>query len=203
MTAIPHSPADPAETEAIVAAKKAARDRARAVRAAIPPQGRAEALVRAFTDAFPALAPGSVVAAYWPKGDELDVRPLLRHFDLVGVPTALPVMAGRGWPLLFRLWRPGHPLVPGAFGVMEPMAEAPLVQPTLVLVPLLAFDRSGHRLGYGAGFYDRTLAALRDTGRVTAIGVAHAEQQVDAVPHDPYDQRLDGVLTDQGLIPVG
>ncbi|WP_114394355.1 5-formyltetrahydrofolate cyclo-ligase [Oleisolibacter albus] len=212
-TADPVSPAAEATPETdpladpLAAAKRAARTAARAARAAVPPAGLGDAVARVVLDSFPDLPPDTIVAGYWPKGDELDVRPLLRALGARGLRTALPVVAGRGWPLLFRLWRDGHPLVPGAFGVMEPMAEAPVVQPDLVLVPLLAFDRQGWRLGYGAGFYDRTLDALRQEGRpgrgVVAVGIGYAAQEVASVPRDAYDQPLDWIVTERGAFRPG
>lgn len=197
---VPPAATNPAaEDEDIVAVKKAARRAAAEARAAIDPAGAADALIAHFDAAFPELAPGTVVSGFFPRGDELDVRPLMRHLSARGMRTCLPVVAGRGWPLLFRVWREGHPLVPGSFKVMEPMQDAPAVHPDILLVPLLAWDRRGMRLGYGAGFYDRTLAALRAVAPVVAVGTAYAGQRVDSVPTDPYDQPLDMMLTEQGV----
>jgi len=140
--------------------------------------------------------PATVVSGFWPMGNEIDVRPTLallhrRRFDV-----ALPVVVRRGQPLLFRRWRPGDALVPGGFGTSVPAPQAEELRPAVLLVPLLAFDRAGYRLGYGGGFYDRTLALLRGEGSVTAIGVAFAAQEVEAVPRDHFDQRLDYVVTE-------
>lgn len=190
----------PGGDDDIVAVKKAARLAAAAARAAIDPAGAAGALIAHFDQAFPDLAPGTVVSGYFPRGDELDVRPLLRHLVSRGMRTCLPIVAGRGWPLTFRIWREGHPLVPGGFKVMEPMQDAPVIRPDLLLVPLLSWDMRGFRLGYGAGFYDRTLAVLRMEGPVLAVGTAYAGQRVDSVPTDPYDQPLDMMLTEQGVV---
>jgi 5-formyltetrahydrofolate cyclo-ligase len=146
------------------------------------------------------LPEGSVVAGYWPLQGELDPRPLLYAAATRGLRLAMPRMQGKGLPLVFHSWMPGEPLVPGPFRVMEPEAEAPLIRPDLVLAPLLAFDRRGHRLGYGAGFYDRTLAALREGHPdLQAIGLAFAAQEVEAVPVDDADEPLDGVLTEVAL----
>lgn len=148
---------------------------------------------------LPGLRPGALtIAGYHPKGDEADVMPSLAALANAGHATALPVVTGRAWPLVFRLWRPGHPLVPGAFRVMEPMGEAPLVQPDIVLVPLLAFDAAGYRLGYGGGFYDRTLEVLRAEAPTIAVGIGYAGQGVDKLPVDAYDQKLDWIVTEQG-----
>lgn len=183
--------------------KRDARAAAKARRAAIAPADAARA-ADALADAVlgAGLGIAGPVAGYWPLRAELDVRPLLRRLADIGIGTCLPAMVEPGAPLAFRRWREGDALVCGSFGVMEP-AAAHTVRPALVLVPLLAFDRTGRRLGYGAGFYDRTLAALRASGPpVMALGVAFAAQEVDAVPVDGYDQPLDGVATEGGVILV-
>lgn len=138
---------------------------------------------------------GAVVAGFWPIGEEIDLRPLLLALHARGHPLVLPETPPRGLPLIFRRWTPGAPLRPGRFGTSHP--EAAEARPDWVLVPLLAFDRAGRRLGYGAGYYDRTLAALPGVPR---IGCAYAFQEMDAVPAGPYDVRLDGVATERGVI---
>jgi 5-formyltetrahydrofolate cyclo-ligase len=139
---------------------------------------------------------GATVSCYCAMPDELDPIALFNKLAAEGHPLALPVMQGKGRPLLMRAWRIGDTLVPGTWGIREPTAEAPEVTPEIVLVPLVAFDRRGWRLGYGGGFYDRTLQALRQgSSRLLAIGLAFDEQEIDAVPHDVHDQRLDWVLT--------
>ncbi|QJE73346.1 5-formyltetrahydrofolate cyclo-ligase [Aerophototrophica crusticola] len=192
------------DADAVAEAKRAARAAARAVRSGIDPNGAGEAVAKLVLESFAdRLAPELIVSAYWPRGDELDTRPILRALAARGIRTCLPVVAGRGWPLLFKLWRDGHPLVPGGFGVMEPMAEAPVVRPDLLLVPLLAWDRQGYRLGYGAGYYDRTLEALRLEGPpVVAAGIGYAAQELPAVPRDGYDQRLDWIVTEQAAVRI-
>jgi len=119
-----------------------------------------------------------------------------------GHPACLPVIQGRGLPLLFRAWKPGDTLDTGVWGIQEPQPSAPALDPDVLLVPLLAFDARGYRLGYGGGFYDRTLAGLRLRKHVVAVGLAFDEQRVDDVPHTAYDQRLDWVLTPSGPIPT-
>jgi 5-formyltetrahydrofolate cyclo-ligase len=132
--------------------------------------------------------------------EELNVWPLLRRLHAAGVPLALPVVEGKGKPLVFRAWTPGDAMDKGVWGIPQPKADKPVLEPDLLLVPLLAFDRTGRRLGYGGGFYDRTLASLRARKPIVAIGLAYDEQRVDAVPHLDYDQRLDWVLTPSGPI---
>ena len=115
-----------------------------------------------------------------------------------GCRLALPVMVGKGKPLVMRAWTPGDAMDAAAWGIAEPLPDKPEVEPDIVLTPLLAFDANGFRLGYGGGFYDRTLAKLRAKKPVVAVGVAYDEQRVDAVPVESYDQRLDWVLTPSG-----
>jgi 5-formyltetrahydrofolate cyclo-ligase len=141
--------------------------------------------------------PNDVVSGFWPFGPEIDVRPILYHMHAAGHPIALPVVIRRGLPLLFRQWQPGQALVAGSFGVPRPDKNRPELTPEVLIVPLLAFDRAGYRLGYGGGFYDRTLAGLRAKGRALAIGVAFSVQEVPAIPRDETDQRLDWMVTER------
>lgn len=133
---------------------------------------------------------------------EIDTAPLMARLAAAGVPLCLPAIVARGQPLVFRSWRPGQPLEEKRFGLLEPPEGAPETIPDLLFVPLAAFDAEGFRLGYGGGFYDRTLEKLRANGPATAIGLAFADQQVDAVPTDAFDQRLDGVLTETGAFDI-
>jgi len=142
--------------------------------------------------------PGAVVSGFWPLGQEIDIRPLLHALHDRGHRVALPVTTRRGETLTFRGWQPGDVLVPERFGTMRPIGDA--LVPDMLLVPLLAFDATGGRLGYGGGFYDRTLAALPGRFR---LGCAFATQQLDAVPVGPYDMRLDAVATENGIIHCG
>jgi 5-formyltetrahydrofolate cyclo-ligase len=144
-----------------------------------------------------------IVAGYRPFRDEIDPLPLMLKLAAGGARLALPVTPPRGLasPLTFRAWNPGEALAAGGFGVHEPTGgEA--VTPDLILVPLLAFDRRGHRLGYGQGHFDRTLAGLRAGGPVTAVGLAFAEQEVAELPDEPHDQALDAILTEKEYIEV-
>lgn len=146
---------------------------------------------------------GAIVSGYIRFRTEIDPAPLMARLAAAGCILALPRTPPGRAPggLTFHRWAPGDPLVKSAFGVAEPPESAEILEPDLVLAPLLAFDRAGGRLGYGAGHYDRTLARLRALKPVRAIGLAYAAQEVAAVPMDDTDQRLDGVLTPQGFIP--
>ena len=140
-----------------------------------------------------------VVSAFFPYKSEIDTRPLLGKLAGEGWTTALPIVIALGEPLIFRRWLPGEPTVPGVWDIPRPADEAPLLEPDVLLVPLMAFDRKGYRLGYGGGFYDRTLSLLRAKKPITAIGVAYAAQEVDSVPHDAHDQPLDFVMTEREI----
>lgn len=152
------------------------------------------------SDAMGVPAAGAVISAYWPMGDEIDVAPLLHHLHGAGYVCALPAVVTRKGPLVFRTWHPGMTLGSGALGTGHPPAAAAAVTPDVVLAPLLAFDGEGYRLGYGGGYYDRTLAKLRGAGTVLAIGIAYAAQQVDMAPRTEYDQPLDWIVTEEGAI---
>lgn len=195
------SAASAPDAAACQAAKRKLRETARARRAAIDAALRASAaraVARHVLDAVP-IPKGAVVSGYWPIGDELDIRPLLAALDRRGHPLCLPVVTGRGQPLVFRAWRPGDALTPAPFGTRVPPEDAPERVPHALLVPLLAFDKAGYRLGYGGGFYDRTLARLRASDPATlAVGVAFAAQEVAAVPHAATDERLDWIVTERG-----
>jgi len=147
----------------------------------------------------PASAP---VSGFWPIRTEIDVMPLLRALAARGHPIALPVVAGAAQPLVFRAWREGDTMAEGPWGIREPLDGAPEIAPQVLLVPLLAFDRTGYRLGYGGGFYDRSLAALRGKGAAVAVGAAWAAQEVAAVPRDGRDQPLDWVVTEREALRI-
>src|ERR1700722_16997937 len=144
-----------------------------------------------------------VASAFLPIKDEPDTLPLLAALTNGGFHTALPITVLRAAPLTFRLWRPGDPTRPGALNIPEPLASAEIVDPDLLFVPLACFARRGHRLGYGAGHYDRSLEALRAKGPVTAVGVAYSASQAPGIPDEPHDQRLDFILTERELIDCG
>jgi 5-formyltetrahydrofolate cyclo-ligase len=146
------------------------------------------------------LGPGITVSGYSPLKSEISPLPLMRHCADAGAALALPVVVGRGKPLIMRAWSFGAPLRAGVWGIREPPAEAAEVFPDILLVPLLAFDRTGHRIGYGAGYYDMTIDALRTRKPVVAIGIAFAAQEIAVVPATPRDARLDLVLTEHEMI---
>ena len=197
---------DPAEA-ALTAAKRAARRSARLLRAeAARAEPAAAGLLAArlaglLTGPDGNGAAGKVVAGYAAFGDELAVEPALALLAAAGARTALPAVVALAEPLIFRAWQAGDPMREGSYGILEPDATARLLRPDIVLVPLLAFDREGHRLGYGVGFYDRTLAALAGEGAPPplAIGIAYGVQGVEALPRGVYDRRLDLVVTPEGI----
>ena len=143
------------------------------------------------------------MSAFFPYQSEIDTRPLLGKLAGEGWTTALPIVIALGEPLIFRRWLSGEPTVPGVWGIPRPMDASPLVEPDVLLVPLMAFDRQGYRLGYGGGFYDRTLEMLRSQKSIIAIGVAYGAQEVDAVPHADHDQALDFIMTEKEVFACG
>jgi 5-formyltetrahydrofolate cyclo-ligase len=140
----------------------------------------------------------TVVSGFASMPEEFDALPLLARLHANGSRLCLPVIQGKGRPLLFRAWVPGEEMAVGQWGIREPKPARPVLEPDVVLVPLLAFDKHGFRLGYGGGYYDRTLKDLRSRKTIVAIGLAFDEQEVDVVPHLDYDERLDWVLTPSG-----
>lgn len=181
--------------------KAVLRDIAFAHRKSLSEQTRAAAAEVISLREFPvAMAPGAVVAGYMPIRHEIDPRPLLRALAERGARTAMPTIAARDAPLIFRAWRDGDPLRRGALGIQEPLGEAEILVPDIVLVPLAAFDRTGQRIGYGAGHYDRALSKLRLEKRIVAVGLAFAVQEIAHVPAEPHDVALDHVLTENEII---
>lgn len=145
----------------------------------------------------------SVISVFHSFDTEISTFELFDKLVAEGWTTALPVVIAKNAPLVFRQWAPGDALVLGRWNIKVPPEEAPEAVPDVLLVPLLAFDRKGFRLGYGGGFYDRTLERLRALKRITAIGVAYADQEMDAVPHEEFDQRLDWIMTEKETIKCG
>ena len=184
-------------------AKAAIRREALARRDALASDLRAAAAQAIAARPFPvAVAPDAIVAGFMPMKSEINPIPLLRKFADAGVHLALPVVAGRGKPLAMRAYRFGDALASGVWGIREPNRDAPEVLPDIVIVPLLAFDRRGHRIGYGAGYYDMTIAALRAQKTIVAAGIAFAALEIPSVPNTPRDARLDLVLTEREVIDV-
>lgn len=144
---------------------------------------------------------GPTVAVYLPIGSEIDPRPLMGKLIVAGANLALPCVQDDG-TMVYRAYKRGDMLEQRPFGLLEPNGEVPLVNPTLVITPLLAFDRNGNRLGYGKGHYDRALAKLRESGRVFVCGLAFFGQEVEAVPAESHDVPLDWVMTERGSIPL-
>lgn len=198
---------DAAPATAPIAAAPAVADKAalrRTMRSLREGIAAGDAGHRLVARAAPLPMPAGAIAGYWPIGSELDIRPWLLHLHHKGRTVALPVTGPRGEALVFRAWHPGVDLVAGRYGIAECGGSCPAVVPAVVLVPLLAFDRRGHRLGYGAGYYDRTLEALTAAGDPPlAVGVGYAAQEVAAVPHDAFDRRLDWIVTERELIRAG
>jgi 5-formyltetrahydrofolate cyclo-ligase len=187
----------------IASAKSALRKVALARRDALPAAERMAAAEAIAARTFPvAVGSGAIVSGFMPLNSEISPLPLMRKLAEAGAGLALPVVVERGVPLSMRAYAFGDALVKGVWGIRVPPPEAPEVAPDVLLVPLLAFDRNGNRLGYGAGYYDMTIAALRAKKRVVAVGVAFAAQEVDEVPTTPRDVRLDLVLTEREMITV-
>jgi 5-formyltetrahydrofolate cyclo-ligase len=184
------------------AAKAELRNAALERRQALSPEIHADAKRVLAVRGLPIpVTPESVLAGYWPIRSELDPLPLMQYLvGAFGARLALPVIVARDAPLLFREWSPEDELVAGAMGILEPTPGAPELLPDILLVPLAAFDRAGHRIGYGAGHYDRTFARLRAIKPFVAIGVAFDTQEIAAVPAGPHDVALDYVLTETRTI---
>ena len=181
--------------------KAAIRAAALAQRDAMPADQRAAAAEAIAAREFPiAITPGVIVSGFMPMRTEINPLPLMKKLAGAGAQLALPAIKGRGHPLIMRMYAFGDDLARGQWGIREPKPEAPEVAPDIVIVPLAAFDRTGNRIGYGAGYYDMTLAALRAKKKVTAVGLAFAAQEMPQVPTDERDERLDLVLTEREVI---
>lgn len=189
------------QPSAITDQKSALRASALALRDAMPAAERQAAAEAIAARALPAeVTPGLIVSGFMPMKTEINPLPLLRKLAGQGAQLALPCIAGRGKALIMRAWTIGDAFKEGQWGIREPLPEAPEVAPDIVIVPLAAFDRAGNRIGYGAGYYDMTLAALRAKKKVVAIGVAFAAQEIPHVPATERDERLDFVLTEKEII---
>jgi len=169
-------------------------------RDALPPAERQAAAEAIAARAFPLpIQPGVIVSGFSPIRTEINPMPLLRRLEAAGASLALPVVAGKGQPLIMRAYRFGQELNAGVWGIREPKDDAPQVDPDILIVPLAAFDRRGNRIGHGAGYYDMTIARLRALKPVVAVGIAYAAQEVAEVPVTERDERLDLVLTERDV----
>jgi 5-formyltetrahydrofolate cyclo-ligase len=144
----------------------------------------------------------AIIASYWPVKSEVDVRPLLSYFYKRGHTCALPAVVAKNKPLIFREWCPGDLLISGIYNILTPDEKAPLITPTVLFIPVLGFDRQGHRLGRGEGYYDRTLEKLRAQHQIIAIGVAFDCQEVDSIPHEAFDQSMNYIITPTQIIEI-
>ncbi len=179
-------------------AKAALRLRASAARAAILNSTRSDA-ANAVADHFfktVDLKPSDIVAGYWRIKDEMDCQPILIRLMDSFQPVCLPVVLGDDQPLELRLWEQGTPLYEAGFGTLAPSELAPQVEPDVIVMPLLGFDKRGTRLGYGGGYYDRTLDKLKKRPRL--IGIAFAAQELDIIPREAHDIPLDVIVTEAG-----
>jgi 5-formyltetrahydrofolate cyclo-ligase len=186
---------------ALASAKANIRCEALERRNALPADLRASAAQAIAARPFPRPVPrDTVVSGFMPLQSEINPIPLMQKLAAGGARLALPAVAGRGKPLVMRAFAFGDNLTRGVWGIREPAADAPQILPDLLLVPLLAFDRSGHRIGYGAGYYDLTINALRAQKSVLAVGLAFAAQEFAQLPATVRDARLDLVLTEREVI---
>ncbi len=189
------------ESAQVQSEKERMRRDAVARRDALPGNERAAAAEAIAARKFPLpISVSVVVSGFMPLKSEINPLPLLQKLSEQGAQLALPRIVGRGQPLSMRAWRFGGPLDRGQWGIREPKPDAAEVDPDILLVPLLAFDRAGYRIGYGAGYYDVTLARLRSLKKVTAVGIGFAAQEVADIPKTPRDERLDLVLTERETI---
>ena len=190
-----------ANVESVSLTKSDLRREMIARRDALPPDTRSAAAEAIAARPFPLSIPaGAIVSGFMPMKTEINPLPLMKKLADAGVQLALPVTGRRGQPLTMRAWTWGEPLASGVWGIREPKPEAAQVDPDILLVPLLAFDRAGRRLGYGGGYYDLTLAQLRSRKAVIAVGLAYAAQEIASVPAAPRDATLDLVLTEREVI---
>ncbi len=186
----------------LVETKKKARTAATTIRKAAHEEWSGRAPLALASHLFPVQPKigQQIVSGFFPYQSEIDTRPLLGKLAGDGWTTCLPIVIANGQPLQFRRWLPGEPTIEGVWGIPRPPDMSPELDPDVLIIPMLAFDRKGYRLGYGGGFYDRTLEKLRATKKVVAIGVAYSAQEVNDVPHGNHDQPLDYVLTEREVI---
>lgn len=191
--------ADPQQALDVKRWRKAERERLIAARLAIPARERRhldEILTRTLDSLLPTVE-GKIVSAYWPFRAEPDLRPWLESVAQRGGRAALPLVVQKGAPLVFRTWRQGEPLEPGIWNIPVP-SQGPAVLPDVVIAPLVGFDAEGYRLGYGGGFFDRTLAAM--PRRPLVIGIGYAQQRIATIFPQPYDIAMSVIVTEQGAV---
>jgi 5-formyltetrahydrofolate cyclo-ligase len=190
---------------ALAAAKSALRKTVLARRAAITSEAAelaaGDVAVRMMT--LLGRWPVGTISAFRSFGDEIGTGPLLVRLDTAGYRIGLPIVIGKGKPLVFRQWRPGDAMASGPYGIEQPIDTAPEIEPDILIVPMAAFDAQGYRIGYGGGFYDRSLERLRAKKPILAIGLAYDEQEVEAVPRGPHDARLDHLVTSARTLGFG
>tara|TARA_Y100000589_G_scaffold84722_1_gene78690 strand:- start:965 stop:1546 length:582 start_codon:yes stop_codon:yes gene_type:complete len=155
-------------------------------------------LAENFMEALTIIGDGSI-AGYWPIADELDVKPLLQMLSRAGIKVSLPTVIPDQKRLVFQGWSENTQLVKGPYGTLQPHRSSAFITPDILMIPLLAFDAEGGRLGYGGGYYDRTLSELRKKKEITAVGIAYAGQEINEVPTCSNDQRLDWIVTETGV----
>jgi 5-formyltetrahydrofolate cyclo-ligase len=176
------------------------RANALAKRDLLAPQERQAGAEKLAARPLPVDVSGKIVSGFMPMKNEINPLPLLRRLADAGAQLALPVIDARGKPLIMRAWKIGDELKAGQWGIRQPLPQAAQVDPDVLLVPLAAFDRAGHRIGYGAGYYDMTIRALRAKKNVVAIGIAFAAQEIARVPATARDERLDFIMTERETI---
>lgn len=188
-------------SQILTSSKDTLRERAHGERAALQAEKGdiGEALARNFS-AGVNYGESGCAGGYAPIRSEADPRPILALLSDKGWQCALPTVSRESAHLVFRAWRPADTMTTGGYGIPEPQTDQPECVPDVLLVPMLAFDEFGHRLGYGAGHYDRTLARLRGEGDILAIGLAYAGSQVDSLPAADHDEPMDLIVTEAGII---
>lgn len=188
------------DPQSIATRKKQLREQALARRDALSPDYRQRAAETLAEAPFPVEVPkGAIVAGFFPMKTEISPLPLMRKLAAGGALLALPRIRGRGHPLSMRAWSFGAALVPGQWGIREPAPDAPEVAPDILIVPFAAYDRSGYRVGYGAGYYDRTIATLQAKKKVVTVGFGCVAQEIEACPVEEHDKQLDFIVTEQGI----
>ena len=150
-----------------------------------------------------AISQKAIISAYWPMNSEVDCRDICHGMLRRGHTVSLPVVEKKDAPLIFRAWHPQNLMKVTALNIKVPMEDAPLVEPDCLFVPMLGFDRKLFRLGYGGGFYDRTLSALRARKNIKAIGIAFSIQELENIPTELFDAQLDMIITEKEEIKLG